>query len=65
MDVCMKKVKEEDWRTFKAEAAIHGMKLGEFFGYLVKKYIKNNLTKIYFFFIFTFIILFVSIFSKN
>ena len=42
MDVCIKNVDEESWRIFKAEAAMHGMKLGEFFSKLVREYITKK-----------------------
>lgn len=38
MDVCIKNINDEDWRTFKAESAKHGMKIGEFFSELVEEH---------------------------
>lgn len=36
MDVCIKNIDEEDWRHFKAEAAKHGMKAGDFLSKILK-----------------------------
>ena len=38
MDIAIKNVREEDWRLLKAEAARENLKIGEFFGKLVKLY---------------------------
>ncbi|MBI4019624.1 MAG: hypothetical protein HY364_05230 [Candidatus Aenigmarchaeota archaeon] len=40
MEKLVKDVKEEEWKVFRAEAAMHGLKVGEFFGYLVEEHIK-------------------------
>ncbi len=38
MDVCIKNINGESWRTFKAESAKHSMKMGEFFSELVEEH---------------------------
>lgn len=38
MDVCIKNIKDEDWRLFKSESARHGMKTGDFFSALVEEH---------------------------
>ncbi|HLD83316.1 MAG TPA: hypothetical protein VI979_00495 [archaeon] len=40
MQKLVKDVKEENWKAFRAEAAMHGLKVGEFFGYLVEEHVK-------------------------
>ena len=35
MDACIKNIKDEAWREFKAESARHGLPLGHFFSKLV------------------------------
>lgn len=42
MDVCIKNVNDEAWRTFKAESARKGFKLGEFFTEMVSKNLKKS-----------------------
>jgi hypothetical protein len=34
--VCIKNIKDEDWRYVKSEAAKRGMKIGEFVNYLIE-----------------------------
>lgn len=38
MDVCIKNINEEDWRTFKSESIRHGLKIGDFFNKLVEEH---------------------------
>ena len=38
MDVCIKNIPKEEWRTFKSESAYHGLKAGEFLSKLVKEH---------------------------
>ena len=42
MDRLIKKVREESWMELKAESARHGMRMGEFLGYLIKEHKKNE-----------------------
>ena len=35
MDVCIKNIGDESWRSFKSESVKHGLKLGVFFSKLV------------------------------
>jgi len=35
MDVCIKNIDEEDWRTFKSESVKHGLKMGDLFNKIV------------------------------
>ena len=38
MDVCIKNIDEEEWRTFKAESAKHGIKMGDLFNKMVEEH---------------------------
>lgn len=38
MDVCIKNINEEEWRTFKSESIKHGLKIGDFFNKLVAEH---------------------------
>ncbi|MEK6950868.1 MAG: hypothetical protein AABX13_04060 [Nanoarchaeota archaeon] len=38
MDVCIKNINDEGWRTFKSESIRHGLKTGEFFNRLVEEH---------------------------
>ncbi len=42
MERLLKGVSEKSWRDFKGEAAKHGMKMGEFLGYLVDEHKKTE-----------------------
>ena len=44
MDRLVKKVSKESWREFKAESARHGMRMGEFLGYLLEEHKKERHT---------------------
>ena len=35
MDVCIKNIDEERWRTFKSESAKHGLRTGDFFNKII------------------------------
>ena len=37
MNVCIKGIREKDWRYFKSEAAKAGMTLGEYFSIVVSR----------------------------
>ena len=38
MDVCIKNINEEDWRMFKAESAKNGVRMGELFSKIVRRF---------------------------
>ncbi|MBN1503296.1 hypothetical protein JW930_07190 [Candidatus Woesearchaeota archaeon] len=42
MDVCIKKVNDEDWIAFKVEAAKNNLKTGEMFSKMVNEYKEGN-----------------------
>ncbi len=41
MDVCIKNIGDESWRSFKSESVKHGLKLGDFFSKLVFEHKKK------------------------
>ncbi|MFH0700838.1 MAG: hypothetical protein V2A62_00210 [Candidatus Woesearchaeota archaeon] len=41
MDVCIKNIDEEEWRTFKVESVRHRLKMGDFFNKLVSEHEKR------------------------
>ena len=43
--VLLKNILEEDWAWFKSEAAIHDMKMAEFFSYIVREHTKKGHAK--------------------
>ncbi len=38
MDVCIKNIDDDDWTAFKSESVKHGVKMGEFFSWLVEEH---------------------------
>lgn len=41
MDVCIKNIGEDYWRSFKSESVKHGLKMGDFFNKLIVEHQKK------------------------
>ncbi len=52
MDVCIKNIDDDDWATFKAESAKHGVRMGDLFSKLIEdheaKCTESNWNKVLF-----------------